>query len=392
MSPAKNPIERLEATHRQLKAMRRRFQRSTWITAIIGFGLLALVAGYFAYGYTEISDFRNPDLLVALVGDAVDQAIPEIRRTVEAEVNNNAPVWAEQVSQQVVATIPTGRQKLEDYACEQADTIIEQLDVMGEKEFRRLLAENRPAVEEAIRQLKEDQELSDDIVLALEAALEKELKIGMEDQAALLLAVIKELNKKMKALQAGEDLDEEQQAERRALMLARRMQVERFGDVGLEDLAPQAVTDAVQELERARLGGQAVRAKGTQAEVAGDVPKVVPPTVQEAEPAEADEPKPDEPKADEPKADEPKADKPKPDKPKPDEPKADEPKADEPKADEPKPDKPKADEPKADEPKADEPKADEPKADEPKAEEAEADKPKAGQTETEADTAAAPAP
>lgn len=46
--------QRAEAAHRQLKKLRRHFQRGAWITTIVGFGLLLLVSGYYYYGYSEI--------------------------------------------------------------------------------------------------------------------------------------------------------------------------------------------------------------------------------------------------------------------------------------------------------------------------------------------------
>ena len=257
MSSSKTLTERLEASHRELSKMRRRFRRGTWTTVIIGFGLLLLVAGYFCYGYMEISSFRNPDLLVSLVGNMLDQQIPQLRRRLQDEVEKNATTWAEQASQQVVSVVPTLRQELEDYTCKQTDALIAKLNVMGEKEFRRMLNENRSTVEQSLQDLKDHDELSEGAVVLLEEALEKELQVSMQDQAAVLLTILSELNKNFKTLHQDENLNAEQESTRRALMIVKRLQKERFGDVRIEDLAPSVVTEAVEEFERSRLKKQA---------------------------------------------------------------------------------------------------------------------------------------
>jgi len=253
MSSSKTLTERLEAAHRRLRGLRRRLQLGNWITAIIGFALLLLVAGYFAYGYSQISDLRDPELIVSLVGGVLDQNIPEVRKTLEEQVKTNASVWAEQASEQVLLAMPTIRKGLEDYACKQADALIDELDVVGEKEFRRLLDKNRSTVKQAIQDLKDEKEVSDGVVLLLEEAMEKELQIPMQDQAEVLLVLLSDLNKNIKQLHEGENLSAEQQCERRVLMIAKRLQVEQFGDASIEELSPPVVKDLVEELERTRL-------------------------------------------------------------------------------------------------------------------------------------------
>jgi len=295
MSSSQTLTERIEASYRELRKMRRRFRSVTWITAIIGFGLLLLVAGYFCYGYLEISSFRNPDLLVSLVGNTIDQQIPLLRRRIETEVENNAATWAEQASQQVIAAIPTLRQQLEDYACDQTDALIDKLHVMGEKEFRRMLKENRSAVEQALKDLEDHDELSDGAVTLLEEAMEKELEVSMQDQAAMLLTIISDVNKNFKTLHENEDLNEEQQNTRRALMIAKRLQKEHFGDVRIEDITPTIVTDAVGELERSHLEKKAESAGPKAEEPAkgkdagqSEVKQSSPPADQKADEPQAD--------------------------------------------------------------------------------------------------------
>ncbi|MFH1923291.1 MAG: hypothetical protein ABIP48_25800 [Planctomycetota bacterium] len=302
MSPSQTVTERIEATHQELRALRRRFRRGGWITLIVGLALLLLIAGYFAYGYKEISSFKDPEGLVSLVGNTLDQQIPGVRRKLEEEVNKNAATWAEQASQQIVAAIPPLRRQLEDYACERSDELIAQLNVLGEKEFRRILDENRSTVEQALDDLEKGDEVSEEVVGLLQAAMEKELQLGMEDQAQVVITLLSDLNRNMKNLKTAENLTPEQENERRAVMLARRLQITHFGDIRLEEISLPVVTEVVEQLERKRLEQKATSAAAESAAPSTadaaepDAEKTAP--AKESENPPANEEKPAEPKAD----------------------------------------------------------------------------------------------
>lgn len=249
----KTPIERIAAAQSDLKSLRRRFQLGTWLTVIVGFGLLALLTAYFTIGYREISRFRDPDLIVSYVGQTIDDGLPRLRQQIQQRVDSDAPVWAEQASQQVLVMMPSFRKSAEEYACQQAEAAIDRIDVVGEREFRRILDENRDTVNRAIKDLENEHEVSDGVVLMLEEAIQKELQLSMEQQAAALLEIVKDVNKNMKQILANENLTAEQLAERRVLMLAKRLQQERFSDVRLDNLSSPVLTGIVEDMERTRL-------------------------------------------------------------------------------------------------------------------------------------------
>ncbi len=253
MSSTNSLPERAAAAGRQLRSLRRRFRAGSWITLIVGGLLLLLVAGYFTYGYRELASLRDPELIVSLVGDVVDQQIPLLRSRLENEVKTNAPVWAEQASQQAIAAIPPLRQNLEQLALQKSDELIAKIDMVGEQQFRRIIDANRATMRQAIQQLKDDDKVGDDVLLALQQALEKELQIDAKSQAGALLIMVSDLNQNMKRLRANEGLTHEQQMERRVLMLARRLQMKHLGDVKLEELSLPAVHEIVGDMERKKL-------------------------------------------------------------------------------------------------------------------------------------------
>ena len=297
MASEKTANEQIEAAHRSLRKLRRRIRLGTWLTTIVGLLLLGLVAGYFVYGYTEISDLQDPELLVSLVGNTVDQSIPQVRKRLEDEVKNNAATWAQRASEEAVAAAPRLRETLEDSICEGTDSLIDELEVVGEKEFRRMLEENRSTMQQAIKELDDEDQISEGTLLLLEEAMEKELKVSMEDQAQAVLIMLSDVNANVERLAKGEDLNPVQQCERRVLMLARRLQLEWLGEVSIDDLAPKALTETVEQLEQERLQKQSDDAKKqTDKLSSGD--------------AEPEAKQPEKPEAEEPEAEEPEAEKP----------------------------------------------------------------------------------
>ncbi len=335
MSSTNSLPERAAAVGRQLRSLRRRFRAGSWITLIVGGLLLLLVAGYFTYGYRELASLRDPELIVSLVGDAVDQQIPLLRSRLENEVKTNAPVWAEQASQQAIAAIPPLRQNLEQLALQKSDELIAKIDMVGEQQFRRIIDANRATMRQAIQQLKDDDKVGDDVLLALQQALEKELQIDAKSQAGALLIMVSDLNQNMKRLRANEGLTHEQQMERRVLMLARRLQMKHLGDVKLEELSLPAVHEIVGDMERKKLKQEmeqkAAKSGETPAAATGEPtprprrrPRRSQPTERRRPPSRpklSNQPKPNRPKPNRPKPSLPKPSLPKPNLPKPNLPK-----------------------------------------------------------------------
>ena len=248
-------VNRTEAVYRELRSMRMRFRIGAWITLIVGGLLLLLVAFYFSYGYKEISSFRDPEMIVSLVGNMADQQIPALKKMAQDQVNQNASVWAEQASEQVLAQIGPMRKQIESLALQQADEAIAKIDVMGEQKFREILEQNRETVQNAIDQLKNDEEISEGAVIALKESIEREFQIDADSQVDALVTLVSDVNANMEKLATGENLTREQKAERRVLMLARRIHVDRFGDMTTEDFAGTmpVVGELVEDFETKRL-------------------------------------------------------------------------------------------------------------------------------------------
>ncbi len=293
-------VDRTEAVYRELRSMRLRFRLGAWITLIVGGLLLMLVTVYFSYGYSEVSSFRDPELIVSLVGDMADQQIPTMRKLAQDQVDQNATAWAEMASEQVLTQVGPIREQIETLALQQSDEAIAKINVIGEKKFREILAQNRDTVQDAIDQLKDNQDVSEGAVIALQEAIEKEFLIDADSQVDALVTIVSDTNANMEELVTGENLSREQRAERRVLMLARRLHVDRFGDMSVKDIsdsiAPSVVGDLVEEAETQRLRNQAEEASADAADEMAAVDTAVAEKPEEKKEAPAEEKPADKPK------------------------------------------------------------------------------------------------
>src|SRR5262249_39371512 len=84
----------LDATERLLTNCAGRTRGANRWTTVVGAGLLLVLGAYFVYGYRQISSVMEPDTLVSVAEQWLEEKLPEGRRAVQAEVDKSAQVWA----------------------------------------------------------------------------------------------------------------------------------------------------------------------------------------------------------------------------------------------------------------------------------------------------------
>jgi hypothetical protein len=190
-------------------------------------GLLALVllSAYFFYGYVQIAELLDPNKLVPLGASMLESNLPAARQAIVKQVSDSAPAWAEQISQQARGAVPTLRTKLEDYVMEQTDVLLGQATSVTEQQFQKTIQENRDLLDRGFKELATSESLSEEVLNTLVGALEQQLQADMKSQAEIVLETLRHLSSRVKRLEVGGSTDEEEQIERRVLMLARRLQL-----------------------------------------------------------------------------------------------------------------------------------------------------------------------
>jgi hypothetical protein len=225
-------------------------RRSTNITVGIGVVMIALMVGYFSYGLSEIQTLANPDDLISLIQvqlqannlptdlddalrllkkEGLPTNVASLQQWLDDQIAENAPMIAQQFSEQAVEMAPSVRLTVENYAVEQMGLLVDQGTSFTAEKFGEMVDDNRVTIEGAMNDLAENEELSEATMEELIGLLENELATDIQEQASLVLGTLQVLNAKLERLATADDLNEEEQAERAALMIARRLLVEQAG-------------------------------------------------------------------------------------------------------------------------------------------------------------------
>lgn len=224
MSSSSND-SKLQAVENELSKISTGMARSAKVTAFIGIILMAAMLGYFTFGFSEIEDLTKPENLVALAGEVVNSSLPEIRESVQSTVKDQAPDWAQAISDQAIGATPTIRESLEDHILAQTEGVIANGVNLGEAEFRKILRENKSSFEDTLDELAEGEEFSEETMQIFLEAVNKELGRDMEDQAEEVLGTLIALNEKIQKLSSNSGLNKEEALERQTLMVIRRLQI-----------------------------------------------------------------------------------------------------------------------------------------------------------------------
>lgn len=216
----------LQQTERELATLKAKLASSSKTTAIVALIVLALVSGYFTYGYTEFSSVLQPKEIVNAAASYVEDQIPQIRQQIEGQIKDNAPEWVQLVSDEGFAAIPDLRGALEDFALSQLNEVFDQVATLTEDEFKKFLTENRDLVETTFKELADNPKVSDDLLKQLEEALDQQLGVEMKTQAEDLLSTLEKLGDEVEKLKEGKNLGELEAKKRRILMIARLLQHE----------------------------------------------------------------------------------------------------------------------------------------------------------------------
>lgn len=183
------------------------------------------MAGYLQYGYREISRAVEPQALVDAATALIENQVSEVRKVAQAEIRKSAPQWASRVSQRARNSIPELRAKLETFVMTRVETRGQQAAALTEARFREFIAQNRDSLKQAYADLAQNRAGAKIEVETLRLALDKSIGADMQARAFELLQTLHDLNRQLRDLKEGKNLDPEQQVQRRVLMVARRLQL-----------------------------------------------------------------------------------------------------------------------------------------------------------------------
>jgi hypothetical protein len=214
----------------KVNALRRRLTREVTLTIVLGVVMLIAICAYFIYGYIQIDQLLRPKMLVDFAGTMVQDQLPELRANLEAEVQKNAPVWANELSRQAISSVPDMRKQLEDHIIGQVDFMVGETINLTGPEIDKFLKDNKAEITRAIGELQKDEKvLSDESLASIEKALNDTLQTDMKAQAKEALKTLEEITSKGSQLRDGNNLGEFDKRLRDIVMILRRFHLREKG-------------------------------------------------------------------------------------------------------------------------------------------------------------------
>lgn len=216
----------LQQAEKELATLKAKLQSSSRMTAVVGVLVLALLSGYFYYGYTQINEVLQPKKLVDATSSYLDDQLPEIRQQLETQIKDHASEWIQTISDQAFESIPGLRGAAEDFAISQLNEVFDQVASLTEDEFKKFLTDNRELLETTFKELADNPKVSDELLKQLETALDEQLGGEMKTKAEDLLAMVTKLADEVESLKDGKNLGDLERRKLNILKIAKRLQVE----------------------------------------------------------------------------------------------------------------------------------------------------------------------
>jgi len=228
-----NNQETLNELSAKLEKLRKGIQLITRAMLVLGVASLAWGAYSFNYFLGEIEVFRQPTTVVALAfdlaqGNGIPTSLTDTSKLIDETVQKEAPALTQVASDNFKTMLPEVRQIIENYAIEEMDLLLAQGAVFSAEQFGNLVDNHKSTIQSAIRDLSQsgDEDLAKATIDALADAIGDEINADLQEEAAVMMGTLYQLNDKLDKLAAGEGLTAREQAERKTLMLMKRVLLE----------------------------------------------------------------------------------------------------------------------------------------------------------------------
>ena len=222
---ASHTEERINMLVKEMAKKRRATNWGTNLSLIVGMLAIGALCVYFGYGYYMIDDVTKPEKVVAFAKTYLDDYSKEGRKLAAEEVKKSAPIWAKEASRELVANMPSFREKAESSIVKYLDEQLEKTHATTEQEFVKLMDENRADFKEAIDVIVKDGG-SDEFMNKIMPIIEKEYAPDMQDSVSNALSAIHDLNRRIERLSMGQDLNPIEEQQKHILGLTRLLRTE----------------------------------------------------------------------------------------------------------------------------------------------------------------------
>lgn len=212
--------ERIDMLVKELARKRRSTNWGTNLSLLIGLAAIVLLCGYFGYGYYMFDDFTKPDNIVKYANSYLDEYSAQAREVAAEEVKKSAPIWAKEVSRELVDNMPTLRERAEIAIDEYLDEQLVKTQQQTEVGFAELMDKHRNAFADAIDIIIKEG-TSDEFVEKVLPIIEENYAPEMKDSVMNTLGALQDINVRMEKLARGQDLNPIEEQQRHILGLTR---------------------------------------------------------------------------------------------------------------------------------------------------------------------------
>lgn len=207
---------------------------SSYVSAGLAVLLTVEILGIGIYAYNRVQTALKPENLADHIEVAIRDNYPEFRKDLVAQVKQEAPAIAKQVSAELIAAAPDARVELEELTERQLELGLETATELSAEQFQTFLQDNRPQIVKVFETIEDAPEDAHQLVLETEKNIEQQLGVDMQRQAKMALRVHRQVNDKLDRIsESDENLKSKELLERRIVRLLRTMQQQRIEEMRL---------------------------------------------------------------------------------------------------------------------------------------------------------------
>ena len=212
--------ERIDHLVKELAAKRRMTSLGTNLSFLVGLISIAMLCVYFGYGYYVLNDLTQPETVVGAAKAYLEDNSPRVMEIAATEVRNSAPVWADQASQEFIASMPTVREQAEVALMSYIDEQLDETQKLTSEGFEDMMNKHQADFADAINMMVEGGD-SSGFTQKVMPLIEEAYAPEMKDSVLNTLGVLQEINRRMEKLAAGKDLNEIEVQQSKILGLTR---------------------------------------------------------------------------------------------------------------------------------------------------------------------------
>ncbi len=212
--------ERIDHLVKELAGKRRITSLGTNLSLLVGLISIALLCVYFGYGYFMLDELTKPETVVGSAKAYLEDNSPQAMEIAAAEVRNSAPIWANQASQEFIASMPTVREQAEVALMSYIDEQLAETQKLTSEGFEDMMDKHQADFADAINMMVaggDSSVFTEKVMPLIEEAYAPEMK----ESVLNTLGILQEINRRMEKLAAGKDLNEIELQQRKILGLTR---------------------------------------------------------------------------------------------------------------------------------------------------------------------------